>query len=1115
MWDLSVDVDLGKEREVLDACVVVLIFNFNEVEELLLGRSKNKKNGNQEIAGYEVVRLNIRDIDKDNAKFSMTTSKLNNEKITMRSSEVVRIVTKFNPENLKTDGSKYAFIKDLIILKIGKSYSKYYEYLCEKREKDADKGVFTLEIVEIDEQGNKKVLDTIRYKRLLCGSSFVRNSKELYIKEDMYDAVMDVLLTGIIKDVLFPADKVAKYSTYLGLAATDSKPVSMPNICVVKDFHKKVKDAFDIVEKTKIGDNDFKYKVINYADTKEETEEDINCFDGAGIVSYERAVIWAKELGLDYVPSSFQIRVLNGIKGNLYTFPVTEFIEYLEQNGLEEHLEVKDLWNTLVNIKEQKIDVFLTESQFKFHNMYGSFEEWKKCFDETVEYNGYKYSRTFNIADVSVDVRKLKDELWSAYQPLQTLDFTDDEIVELAEPTVSMAKLLYTDMDEFIKYRGLSVMSDEEGLCGENRKTDDNHLTPWYYKALTLDDSLQYDPYIRKKIESDLENLQRRIFMGKILLNGNYQTAMPDLLALMEHIFGLEVVGALNKGEIYSNYWNNKKVDKVSIWRNPHIACEWFNAKVVQNEKTERWFKYQETGIVTDIYGTIALRLGTMDFDGDTVASVNSEIIYNAIERADIHTIRVVEKDETKNVESNKSEEKKEFRINDFDKIMYTNKLGFSNNIGDVTNKVTVLWGAYGDAKDDKEKNQINDYIKIMSVINQLIIDFVKTGIKVPIPQEILDVVSKSKKPAFMQNKKGRWVDDKKVLANAQKFGYLLKEAAEEKGIEQDEFVNSQKKYNLTNGTVDRLYCHLLEKLSEIQLNFNSTTEECQFTKLLNDIPYTYNATYPKIREKMETLQKTHNTICGKKYYDEKEISNINDSTWRFERFYSYCEVELENICKDRKKLLNYLIYLFYTDDKFYNSDKSILWNVFGEDICNRYMHKEICTSEKVKDNLHNKEQKAKLKSEQIRKMCSEANVICIKELPKEEIVITDTEINYIMDTLEGDEVSQRLMIALLAIYRKINADHTKGLPKTIKVKKGKKNEITMNQICKLADIYYNQVYGRLEKLSDIGMIEIDISNMKVPKITVCIPQQEMKYEEYRIADINDAYTKVIERKFA
>ena len=85
-----------------------------------------------------------------------------------------------------------------------------------------------------------------------------------------------------------------------------------------------------------------------------------------------------------------------------------------------------------------------------------------------------------------------------------------------------------------------------------------------------------------------------------------------------------------------------------------------------------------------------------------------------------------------------------------------------------------------------------------------------------------------------------------------------------------------------------------------------------------------------------------HNIICGKKYYDEKEGTCVDDSAWRFDRFYSYCENELMGVCHDRETLLNYLIHLFYTNGDFYNCDKAILWNVFGEDICNRYMKKEI-----------------------------------------------------------------------------------------------------------------------------------------------------------------------------
>ena len=215
---------------------------------MLLSKNDVEKVNIKEVSGYEIVRLNIREMQKKTVKFSMTESNLNSNKITIRSSEVVRIVTTFNPDNLKKDGSRYPFIKDLILLKIGKSYNAYYENLCTQCKEDKDVGVFSLEIVDIDADGKIQVLDTVRYKRLLCGSSFVRNQKELYIREALYDKVMEVLLTGIAPDAEFRADKIAKYSTYLGLAATDSKIVSMPNICVVKDFKKDIEDAFDIVE---------------------------------------------------------------------------------------------------------------------------------------------------------------------------------------------------------------------------------------------------------------------------------------------------------------------------------------------------------------------------------------------------------------------------------------------------------------------------------------------------------------------------------------------------------------------------------------------------------------------------------------------------------------------------------------------------------------------------------------------------------------------------------------------------------------------------------------------------------------------------------------------------
>ena len=209
------------------------------------------------------------------------------------------------------------------------------------------------------------------------------------------------------------------------------------------------------------------------------------------------------------------------------------------------------------------------------------------------------------------------------------------------------------------------------------------------------------------------------------------------------------------------------------------------------------------------------------------------------------------------------------------------------------------------------------------------------------------------------------------------------------------------------------------------------------------------------------------------------------------------------------------MIHLFYADGEFYESDKAILWNVFGSDICNRYIENELCSDAAIAKRLYKKEKRAKAKAEEIKEMCSKANIICIKDLPDKSITITDTEVNYISEILSGDVEAQRLMIALLAVFRKINAQCESGRPKAIKLTKGKKNEVTMHQLCKLADIYCNQFQNRLKVLYEKKLIEIDVGNLKIPKVKVCMSKMDKTCVEYEILDINDVRKLMLEQKIA
>ncbi|MDD3362793.1 MAG: hypothetical protein PHW34_14090 [Hespellia sp.] len=1040
---------------------------------------------------YEIVRVDLKEMCavKENERervFSLTKKEVSKAKILTKENEVIRIVSAFNPLNKevdKEDSSKYPYVRDLVVLKIGKSYKQYYNALCEGRDEE-DKGSFKIKTVNItvNDNGDSTITEigATKYKRLLCGSSSVRNAKELYIREELYDKTMEVLLTGIKKDALFPEDKFAKYSTYLGLAGSDSIPVSMPNICVVKDYKKMITDIFHIVKEVSKGKFDVEFAKCD--------EEEINAFDGAGLVSYEKAKQWAEELGLNYVPSSFQFRLLNGGKGNVYTFPLTEFIqEYKDKYPELKQIFVTDAWLNNVDIESPnyKIDVFLTESQFKFKNMYSSFDEWRDAFETDVDYASvdalkYSYHRTFNINNYSKSVDELSDWVVTAYQCLQTLQFEAEETPLLCEETFRRLKAAHEDIDEFMKYRGIVMDSESAEANIDNEVRTQFDGVPPYYKALALDDTLRYDPYIRKKIKDDLKSFIHRCYCGKLFQKGNYQTAIPDLLGLAQHIFGMEVVGTLKAGQIYSNYWNTKRVTNVSIWRNPHIACEWFNAEIVNNDDTEKWFKYQDTGIVTDIYSSLALRLGTMDFDGDTVATVDSNVIYNAVERANPHTIKYIP------LLCDSKKEIKQLPISDTEKIMLTNKLGFQNNIGEVTNKVTVLLSL-------NQTDTIKKYVMIMSVVNQLIIDFVKTGIKVPIPIDIANEVKKHKKPSFLQFKDHNWIHDSNVDALGECFDLS------------EEEIKKQKKYELTNGTVDKVYLYLKQLVCDIEAKFwddvTNGYERCQFYKLLQGNQYVYNTTYPKVKEKMAELQKQHEIICNKKYNDEHTYGSMDDSGYRFLRFYSFCELELLKVCKDRAKLLNYMIYIYWFDDEFVKLDKSILWNVFGKDIIKLYLHKEICTDEKILKTLDKKHARV------LRKVTSgldNASIVEIKDMSNDAVFITDAEVHEIKSSLPNDYVSQRLLFVLLVLYKKIQIDTTSKRERKLPITRSKKRMVTFNKLSKLSDIYYHQVEPRLKKLKNQELIAVDMKNIEKPKITPLIGYDLAAKEGCRIADINE-----------
>ena len=88
-------------------------------------------------------------------------------------------------------------------------------------------------------------------------------------------------------------------------------------------------------------------------------------------------------------------------------------------------------------------------------------------------------------------------------------------------------------------------------------------------KAILLNDDLIDDPYVKKHIYRSINKKIKDSYLGKLIIDGNFQVALADPYALMEHVFEMSVAGLLPRDNYYSAYWNERSVTTVAGMRAP------------------------------------------------------------------------------------------------------------------------------------------------------------------------------------------------------------------------------------------------------------------------------------------------------------------------------------------------------------------------------------------------------------------------------------------------------------------------------------------------------------------------------------------------------------------
>jgi hypothetical protein len=425
-----------------------------------------------------------------------------------------------------------------------------------------------------------------KYTRLLCGAGNARRSTTFLIEES-YEKDLKRLLNNNRDETvkLVPS----KFNAYFGLYNSATLPVPEPRVCVIPDCEIKRLTKVDyMVESERYG----------YDDQIEEREVEceFSLFDGQGLISPNQSRLWSESLELDWLPSAWIVRT-SFTKGLLVTFDFLDFaIQYKKDT-------IIDVWGKSHKVDE--IDVLLSVSQFKLWSCYPSYE----CFADSCRQNGIGWGVSRYAPKIN------KNFSYSTYQYLQTLNITEDAQIEsLCKDTVDW----FHDITGGDIYKSiLYLMGESVGYEYEEGWFD--KISDPIVKSLLLEPELIKDPFIRQHIINSINKKIKESYMGVLLINGaNYQMMIADPFAQVQHAFGLPVTGLLKEKQHYSQYWNNKGVEKVAALRAPMTWRSETSILDLQcTEEMNKYYKHLYSGVVFNVHGDDCMRMSGCDFDGD------------------------------------------------------------------------------------------------------------------------------------------------------------------------------------------------------------------------------------------------------------------------------------------------------------------------------------------------------------------------------------------------------------------------------------------------------------------------------------------------------------------
>ena len=747
---------------------------------------------------------------------------------------------------------------------------------------------------------------TVKYRRLLGTAGSIKKSTIIFVNEEIHEELMTRLNNGRDLQKKFVP---AKLNAYYALACSASIAVSWPRIIVVKDAIANFTSDVLLVDDSDPGVEEPVVRQVNDYDIE------YNVSDGMGFVTPEMSAKWAQELNEGDEPLSGVNTRCSFLKGMLFTVPFQEFAEEVAHT-----YKIIDAWGTERDVRDA--DAIITVSMLKLWDSYPSYEAYYE--------NCIKHGYEFAVAKSAP--HKLRNVHTTNYQYLQDFELNDEQINQLISPTVKKIKdCLGLDWRKLILY-----------MCGQglDERTVD-HMDPMC-KAIMANPGLVDDPYVRSKVQRMIQKRIKTAKIGVLDVEGDYAILGNDPYSLLQNMFGMPITGLLKAGECYHQYWTDKGVDEVVMFRAPMTShnnvCK---MHVATSNEMKKWYRYIQTCCLINSWDTTATRLNGADYDADTVFSTNNQVLLDTFQYK--MTLMCVQSNTVKKVPTE-------------DDFIASEINGFGDSIGSITNRATNMISLREKFEKDSDEYKLLSYrIDTMMNYQQNAIDRIKGVVARPIPKTWIDgrsckvkntesleemrkmalfrAVAADLKPYFfiyrydhIKSKYDKY--NKSVASNCKiRFGKSLYELQNSENLTDEEqiFLENYEKYlpvSIAPGVMNRI-CHKIE----YEFQSMDVLPNVKFDRsiLKSDAEYTQEE-YDSIKQLYEEYNKSMQLFLKgiKKNESMKEERDMFTANLVGE-FSSACA----SVCPNAEVLANILVDLCYTSDK----NKSFAWDVAGEQI--------------------------------------------------------------------------------------------------------------------------------------------------------------------------------------